>query len=401
MSGREKLGGLPRNIDAALARRMIETRRAIHHNPELSHHEHDTASLVGKALAEAGIAEVTPVFNTGLVATIRGARPGRTLAIRGDMDALPIQEKRPDLPFASKNPGVMHACGHDVHTAIVLGVATALHRRRAELAGTVRVIFQPAEEKEPVGAPEVIKAGHLEGVEAILSLHVDPDIPVGSIGVRAGALLAGGQEFRITVAGRASHGARPHLGRDAIAAAAAIVGELQKIRSRRTDPLEPVVVTIGRIQGGTATNIIADHCVIDGTFRILDEGLRGEIAQMLGEMSAAVARANGCEATLETKTGEPVTMNDPALTDLVRAAAAEVLGAERVREVRRPSMGSEDFAFYARLVPGKMFRLGIRNEAQGLIHPLHHPEFAVDEAAIPVGAAVLLAAAERFLAKGA
>ncbi len=390
-------GTLPANIGRELAARMVEVRRQIHRNPELSHDEHNTADLVARTLRTAGVTDLVSVFNTGIVATIRGGKPGRTLALRGDMDALPIQENRPDLPFASQNPGVMHACGHDVHTAIVLGVALELHRKRAELPGTVRVIFQPAEEKEPVGAPEVIKAGHLKGVDGILSLHVDPEIPVGSIGVRAGALLAGGQEFAITVRGRASHAARPHLGIDAIAATCAIVGELQKIRSRRTDPLEPVVVTIGRIEGGTASNIIADKCTILGTLRVLDETLRGEVVRLIAEIAENVARANGAEATLDTRTGEPVLYNDPAMTELVRMSAMEILGPDRVREVRRPSMGSEDFAFYVREVPGMMMRLGIRNEDAGMIHPLHHPQFAVDERAIPIGAAVLLAATERFL----
>ena len=376
---------------------MVALRRAIHHNPELSHEERATAALVQKTLADAGITEVTPVFNTGLVATIRGTKPGRTLAIRGDMDALPIHEKRPDLSFSSKNPGVMHACGHDVHTSIVAGVAIQLHATRADWAGIVRCIFQPAEEAEPLGAPEVIKAGHIEGVEAILSLHVDPDIPAGKIGVRPGALLAGGQEFTITVEGKASHAARPHLGQDTIAAGAAIVTELQKVRSRRTDPLEPVVVTIGKFHAGTAKNIIADKAVIEGTFRILDEKLRGEVARMIEEIADQVARANGARARFDTHPGEPVTYNDPALTDLVRRAAAETLGTDAIVEIARPSMGSEDFAYYGQKIPAKMFRLGTRNEALGMSHPLHHPEFAVDERAIPVGAAVLLASARRFL----
>jgi amidohydrolase len=384
-------------IPGPLAERMVALRRAIHSNPELSHEERATAALVHKTLGDAGITEITPVFNTGLVATIRGAKPGRTLALRGDMDALPIDERRPDLPFCSKNPGVMHACGHDVHTTIVAGVAMQLHATRAEWAGTVRCIFQPAEEAEPLGAPEVIKAGHIEGVEAILSLHVDPEIPAGKIGVRAGALLAGGQEFTITVDGKASHAARPHLGEDTIAAGAAIVTEIQKIRSRRTDPLEPVVVTIGKFHAGTAKNIIADKAVIEGTFRILDENLRGEVARMLAEIADLVARANGARATFDTHQGEPVTYNDPALTDLVRSAATEALGPDSVVEIKRPSMGSEDFAYYGRKIPATMFRLGIRNEALGMTHPLHHPEFAVDERAIPVGASVLLAAARRFL----
>ncbi|MCX7356057.1 MAG: amidohydrolase [Alphaproteobacteria bacterium] len=391
------MSDLPRNITPALAETMIKARRAIHENPELSHEERETSALVRRMLESAGISEIEPVFDTGLVATIRGKGNGRTLALRADMDALPIEERRPDLPFHSKKAGVMHACGHDVHTSVLLGVALALQAERDKFSGTVRCVFQPAEEAEPLGAREIIKAGHMKGVEGIVSLHVDPEIPVGLIGVRAGALMAGGQEFTIRVKGRSSHAARPHLGIDALAAACAIVGELQKVRSRRTDPLEPVVVTIGRMQAGTAKNIIAETAVIEGTFRVLDEGLRSEVARLIESIAQNVARANGAEASFETLEGEPVLVNDAPLTDLVRRAASDILGAERVTEMRRPSMGSEDFAYYARVVPGTMFRLGIRNEEAGMVHPLHHPEFAVDERAIPVGASVMLAAARRFL----
>ncbi|MHB1216623.1 MAG: M20 metallopeptidase family protein [Alphaproteobacteria bacterium] len=391
------MSDLPRNITPALAEAMIKARRAIHENPELSHEERETSALVRRTLEGAGITEIESVFNTGLVATIRGKGDGRTLALRADMDALPIEERRPDLPFHSKKAGVMHACGHDVHTSVLLGVALALQAERDKFSGTVRCVFQPAEEAEPLGAREIIKAGHMKGVEGIVSLHVDPEIPVGLIGVRAGALLAGGQEFTIRVKGKSSHAARPHLGIDALAAACSIVNELQKVRSRRTDPLEPVVVTVGRMQAGTAKNIIAESAAIEGTFRVLDEGLRGEVARLIESIARDVARANGAEASFETLEGEPVLLNDAPLTDLVRRAASDVLGAERVTEVRRPSMGSEDFAYYVRVVPGTMFRLGIRNEEAGMVHPLHHPEFAVDERAIPVGASVMLAAARKFL----
>lgn len=391
------MSDLPRNITPALAEIMVKARRAIHENPELSHEERETSALVRRTLEGAGITEIESVFNTGLVATIRGKGDGRTLALRADMDALPIEERRPDLPFHSKKAGVMHACGHDVHTSVLLGVALALQAERDKFSGIVRCVFQPAEEAEPLGAREIIRAGHMKGVEGIVSLHVDPDIPVGLIGVRAGALLAGGQEFTIRVKGRSSHAARPHLGIDALAAACSIVNELQKVRSRRTDPLEPVVVTVGRMQAGTAKNIIAESAVIEGTFRVLDEGLRGEVAGLIESIARDVARANGAEASFEMLEGEPVLLNDAPLTDLVRRAASDVLGVERVTEVRRPSMGSEDFAYYVRVVPGTMFRLGIRNEEAGMVHPLHHPEFAVDERAIPVGASVMLAAARKFL----
>lgn len=379
-----------------LADKMIALRREIHQNPELSHDERETSALVRRELEAAGITEIDTFFDTGLVATIRGAGDGRLLALRADMDALPIEEAVA-LPFASRNSGVMHACGHDAHTAVLLGVTLALNDTRDSFGGTVRCIFQPAEEAEPLGGREVVKAGHLDGVEGVLALHVDPTLDAGAIGVRAGALLAGGQEFTIEVCGRSAHAARPQQSIDTISVAAAIVQELQKIVSRRTDPLEPVVVTIGKIHGGTAKNVIADRTVIEGTFRVLDEGLRGAVSGMIRDIAAGIAAAHGAEALVETSEGEPVMVNDPALTELVRQTGRDLLGDENVHEIALPSMGSEDFAFYAQAVPAMMFRLGVRNEAEGMVSPVHHPGFAIDERAIPVGAAVMLEAARRFL----
>ena len=355
--------------------------------------------MIRRELEAVGITDIESVAGTGLVANIRGAREGRLLALRADMDALPIQEARQDLPFASKNTGVMHACGHDAHSAILLGVTLALNEAREDLAGSIRCIFQPAEEAEPLGGRAIVEAGQLDGVEGVLALHVDPHLAAGSVGVRPGALLAGGQEFTITVEGRSSHAARPHLGIDTISIAAAIVQELQKIPSRRTDPLDPVVVTIGKIHGGTAKNIIADRTVIEGTFRVLDEALRRQVMGMIREIAAALAQAHGGTAHFDTTRGEPVLENDPGMTTLIQEAAASVLGPDRVHVLARPSMGSEDFAFYVNAVPGAMFRLGTRNEQQGHTHPVHSPEFGIDESAIPVGAAVMLEAARRFLAR--
>ena len=313
------------------------------------------------------------------------------------MDALPIKEARPDLPFASKNSGVMHACGHDAHTAILLGVTLALNEAREELAGTIRCIFQPAEEAEPLGGREVVRSGQLDGVEAVLALHVEPALDTGIVGVREGAMLAGGQELTITIDGRSSHAAKPHLGIDTISVGAAIIQELQKIPSRRVDPLAPVVVTIGRINAGTAKNVIADRCVIEGTFRVLDEALRAEVKGMIREIATAIGQAHGATVTLDTSDGEPVLENDAGLNALIRRSAEAVLGPEGLHEITQASMGSEDFAFYVQAVPGAMFRLGTRNVAAGHVHPLHHPGFGIDESALPVGAAVMLEAARRFL----
>jgi len=389
--------GLPEGVSAELAEKIVLVRRAIHEHPELSNREHDTQALVWRELTAAGIDDVKEVADTGLIATIRGSKgKGRILGLRGDMDALPIQEDT-DLPFASKNAGVMHACGHDSHTAMVLGATIALHRARANFAGQLRCIFQPAEETEPLGGRQVVESGVLDGVEGILSLHVDPAIDAGKIGVRAGPLLAGGQEITIRVKGTASHAARPHLGADAVLAACGIVQALQTIASRRIDPLEPVVVTIGKVVAGTAKNIIADSATIEGTLRVLGEEVRTEVVRLIRELAEGTARNHGCTAELETSGGEPVLMNDPGLTDLIRRTGHDLLGADNVVEIARPSMGSEDFAFYVRAAPVSMFRLGIRNEDLGYTHPLHHPAFAVDETALPIGAAIIVESARRFL----
>ena len=392
---------LPPGVSQFLADKMVAVRRAIHERPELSNLEQGTSTLVRRELEAAGITDIAPVAGTGLVATLTGTddQPGRVFALRADMDALPIQEARDDLSFMSKNAGVMHACGHDAHTAILLGATLALNALRDQWQGTLRCIFQPAEEAEPLGGREIVRSGQLEGVEGVLALHVDPDIDAGMIGVRDGALLAGGQEFTLTIDGCSAHAARPHLGVDTISIAAAVIQELQKIPSRRVDPLEPVVVTVGRIRGGTAKNVIADRTVIEGTFRVLRESMRGEIKTLIADIASGVASAHGATATLATSEGEPVLENDIGINDLVRSSAASVLGDACVREIASPSMGSEDFAFYVHAVPGAMFRLGVRNPSLGHTYPVHHPKFGVDEAALPVGAAVMVEAAQRFLSK--
>ncbi|MGH7265921.1 MAG: M20 metallopeptidase family protein, partial [Candidatus Rokuibacteriota bacterium] len=316
-----------------------------------------------------------------------------------DLDALPIAEQT-GLPFASRRPGVMHACGHDAHTAILVGVALALHGARAALPGAVRCIFQPAEELEPLGGREVVRAGCLDGAGAVLALHVDPTLPAGRIGVRSGPLMACADTLTVTLRGRGSHGAFPHLGVDAIAVAAAVVQELQKIPSRRIDPLEPVVLTIGTIRGGTRSNIVADEVVLEGTVRTLDEGLRGAIREMIRDVVQGVARAHGAAGVVAVVPGEPVLRNDPAVTALVREAGAAVLGPAGVVDIPRPEMVAEDFAFYVERAPGAMFRLGVKNDARRIVHPLHDARFDLDEAALAVGAAVFLEAARRFLEGG-
>lgn len=384
-------------LSPELLRRIVEWRRTVHRNPELSHQERETSAFVRRELEAAGITEVSVVGDTaGLVATVRGVGPGPTLAFRAELDALP-QDEATGLAFASSRPGVMHACGHDGHLALVLGVAVALHENRSAFRGAARCIFQPAEEAEPLGARDVLIAGGLDGVDAILGFHMDPELPVGTVGgLVAGPRAAASDELTLVIRGRASHAARPHVGVDAIAVAAAVVQELQKIPSRCTDPLEPVLITIGEIHGGKARNILADTVTLTGIIRTLSPEVRKEVAASVERIAGGVARAHGAEAEVHIVEGEPVLMNDARLTRVVEEAALSVLGAEHVVEGARPAMGADDFAFYAARVPGTMVRLGASNAEKGIVYPLHHPRFTFDEDALAVGTKVALAAAARF-----
>ena len=379
--------------------KMIAVRRAIHSNPELSNNEYDTQRIVRDTLISAGITSIDDIAGTGLLVDIVGKQgPGPIIGLRADMDALPIQEAT-SFDFASQNPGVMHACGHDVHTSILVGSIIALHEVRDRYAGTIRCIFQPAEEAEPLGGKRVVASGILSDVEGVFALHVDSDIEVGKIGVRSGPLLAGGQEFRISVRGKAGHAARPHLSIDAIVVGAEIVRGLQHISSRQINPLDPVVVTVGKFNAGTASNIIADAATVEGTFRVLDETVREQVRYSMRQMIEGVASGYGAEADLELTDGEPVLVNDVDLTELIREVGQEVLGNNNVVELDRPSMGSEDFAFYVEAAPITMFRLGIRNEIKGYTFPVHTPNFSVDEHSIGIGAKVMTAAALKYLEK--
>jgi amidohydrolase len=390
---------VPFGIPAGLSGKILRLRRLIHEHPELSHEERETTARVRAELEAEGLTDIRGAAGTGLVVTIGGRDGGKTLALRADLDALPLREES-DVPFASKRPGGMHACGHDAHTAILAGVAIALHHTRQELAGTVRCIFQPAEESEPLGARKIVSEGHVAGVDGILALHVHPGISVGQVGVRQGPLMACAGELSITIEGRSVHGALPHLGVDAIAVAAAIIQELQKIPSRRIDPLEPALITIGKIQGGTVRNVIADRVQLDGIVRTLDEDVRKAVGDMVRDVACAIAEVHGARARVEFISGEPVLRNDPALTAIVSEAAREILGPAGVYEIPRPQLLAEDFAFYLERVPGVMFWLGVRNDSKGIIYPLHDSRFTLDEDALLVGAAVLLRAVHRFFGEG-
>ncbi|MCS7088473.1 MAG: amidohydrolase [Thermoflexales bacterium] len=383
----------------ALAERIIAIRRDLHQHPELAFEETRTAGIVAEALAALGYEVQTGVGKTGVVGLMEGgrrvARPV-TLLLRFDMDALPIHEEA-DVPFKSAVPGKMHACGHDAHTAIGIGVATLLARQRSAWGGTVKFVFQPAEEIVS-GALAMIQDGVLENPrpDHTLSLHMWADEEVGIIGVTEGAALAASAAFTITLRGRGSHGAAPHLGRDPIVAAAQLITALQTIVARNVPPLESGVVTIGSIHGGSAPNIIPDSVELRGTLRAFSEAVMQHLRARLESIVHHVAAAMEVEASLSFSNGTPPTVNDPHIGKLVREIAAAVFGAERVRSDYR-TMGAEDCSFFLQAAPGAYVFIGAGNKAKGITEPHHSPRFQIDEDALPIGVALMTAAAIRVL----
>lgn len=367
---------------------LVAIRRDLHRYPELAFEEHRTAALVRRTLEGLGLSP-RPAASTGVVAEIAGGRPGPMVALRADLDALPIEE-RTGLPFASEVPGKMHACGHDIHTTILLGAAERLLQRRERLAGRVRLIFQPAEEVCQ-GAKAMIAEGVLDGVDAIYGLHNSPRVPVGEVRVSAGPVLASSDTIKITVHGEGGHAARPHRARDPVVAAASIVLNLQSALTRSVDPLVPVVVSICTLQAGTASNVIPDRAELSGTVRCLDPAVREQLPELLESLVRASAAAHRCTAQLELRPNAPPLVNHAEQADVVRRAAARVVGAERVR-VHQPEMVSEDFAYYLEKVPGCFFTFGVGGE-----HPVHHPQYTADEACLPLGAELMAAVAEEAL----
>jgi amidohydrolase len=380
-------------IDEAAEEEMISWRRHLHAHPELSFQEHETTAFIAERLAEWDIAAERPC-ETGVVARLRGGAPGPTIALRADIDALPIEEENA-FGFASTAKGVMHACGHDGHTALVLGVARAMSRLQGGFAGEIRLLFQPAEEVIPGGASALIDAGALRGVDRVVGLHLWSAFETGLVSVRPGAIMASTDEFRLAVRGPGGHGAFPHQTPDSLVAAAAIVGELQTIVSRRIDPLAPAVVTVGTFHGGTAFNIIPSEVRLSGTVRALDEGVRERIQAELGRTVEHVALAHDVAAELAYTRGNPTVVNDAGTTDVLRDAATAVAGADRVIEAE-PAMGGDDFGFYSQTIPSSYVWVGARNPEVGAEFPHHHPRFTVDEASLGIGARVMLAALQRL-----
>ena len=376
---------------AALRTDLVELRRTLHRRPELSEEEHGTAALLADLLERAGVDVRTGVGGAGIVGRIRSPRGGPVLALRGDMDALPIHDGK-DAPYRSEIDGVCHACGHDVHATAIVGAARLLAERAEELPGDVVVLLQPAEELSR-GARAMIADGALEGVDAILGLHAFPNLPAGTVGLRHGPMCAAAESFRIVVAGRSGHAARPHLGVDAILTASSVVGSIHHLVSRRVDPLAPAVITLGTLRGGVATNVIADRVDITGTVRTLDMDLLGRIRTQLQEVVHGICLASGAEFHFEViETNPPLTNDGPTVGRLHEVLEAE-LGPGAVVDLEDPSMGSEDFAFFLEAVPGTLVRLGTHGGTEATRHPLHHPLFDVDESCIATAVRTLAAAA--------
>lgn len=382
----------------AFENELVEIRRDLHMHPELGFQEVRTSGVVERELQRLGI-ETRRVAQTGVLGVLRGAGGGRTVGLRADMDALPITEQS-DVPYASQNQGVMHACGHDAHTTCLLGAARLLSRRRGDLAGTVKFFFQPAEEG-PGGAAPMIAEGVMDDpkVDGVFGLHVAGDLPVGQIGVRSGPSSAAADEIVLDIIGESGHAAHPHRAVDAIVAASHTVLALQTLVSRELNPTELMVVTIGTIQGGVKRNVIAERVRLNGTVRTFNPELRRSVPERVERVVKGVTEALRARYELDYRFGYPPLINEPAATGLVRRVAAGLLGPEAVYETPQPTMGAEDFAYFLERAPGCFFRLGTRRP-DGPVIGGHTPTFDIDERALPIGAATLAGAALEFLDRG-
>ena len=378
---------------------VIAWRRDIHAHPELSQHEERTAGIVAEVLGGLGLEVTRNVGGFGVVGLLRGKGEGKTIALRADMDALPLTEAT-GLPFASQTPGVMHACGHDTHTAMLLGTACALRDLRDELRGSVKFIFQPAEELNPTGgAPGMITDGVLEGVDALLALHVWPSFETGQVVTRPGALMAASDRVFLTVKGQSAHGSRPDQGVDAIVAAAHVVTGLQAVISRSVSPLASAVLTIGTIHGGARYNVIPDCVKLEGTVRTLNPDVQDRMPELITRTARGIAEAFGAACDVEYVRGYPPMMNDPALTEKVCASVRKRLGEDSVKIAGQPDLTAEDFAFFARERPAVMVWLGcrpkgVKPEDMGM---LHNTRFSPDEECFKYGIEFFAGSAIDFL----
>jgi amidohydrolase len=374
--------------------RLIEIRRHLHAHPELSGMEHQTSAYIAGVLSSCGLNVKEAVGKTGVVGELVGkGSDRRTLAIRTDMDALPIQEHL-ELDFVSANPGIMHACGHDVHATLGMGTAMVLSQLSDNLPGNVRFLFQPAEEIA-LGAKWMVQDGAMKDVDAIYGVHVFPSIPARRVGIRYGALTSAADELEIVIQGESGHGARPHQAIDAIWIAAQVITNLQQAISRTQNPLHPIVLSVGQIQGGRAPNIIADRVTMTGTVRSLHPESHANLPQWIENIVQGVCQTYGAKCQVDYRRGVPSVLNDETLTQIIESATREAWGDESVQILPEPSLGAEDFSVYLDNVPGCMFRLGVGHDNK-TNYPLHHPKFEVDEDAILTGVVTMAYAAYKY-----
>jgi amidohydrolase len=393
-AGDEALEGRIASAAEGLRDQLIAQRRDFHMHPELSNREERTSRVVAERLRALGLTDIkTGVGRYGVTALLVGAKPGPVVAVRADMDALPIQEVN-DVPYKSQTPGVKHACGHDVHTTIELGVAEVLSKMREDVRGTIKFIFQPAEEGAPTGeeggAKLLIKEGALENPrpQAIFGLHTEPNLQAGQIGYQVGPAMASSDTFSIIIRGKSAHGAQPQNGVDAVVIASQCVLALQNIRSRRIDPLEPLVITVGTINGGTRFNIIAGEVKMTGTMRTLSDQVRERAIALMRETLSNVTAAYGATFELNFEDGNPVTYNEPSLVEETLPTMRRVVGDKNAIALK-PFMPSEDFSNYQKIVPGFYYYLGVGNRAKGITAGWHTADFDVDEDSLVVGVKVM------------
>jgi amidohydrolase len=369
---------------------IVSIRRHIHSNPELSFEEEKTSAFVSQRLTELGITHTKNIGGYGVVGIIEGKNPGsKVRALRADMDALPIVEQN-DVAYKSKNPGVMHACGHDVHTSSLLGAAQVLNELRDDFEGTVKLIFQPAEEKLPGGASLMIKDGVLKNpdVSYVSGQHVMPHLPAGTVGFRSGLYMASTDELYIKVKGKGGHGAMPHLNIDPVYISAQMIVALQQLVSRMANPIIPTVLSFGKVIANGATNVIPNEVYIEGTFRTLDEKWRNDAHIKMKSLAEDLVKAMGgtCEFVIDK--GYPFLYNDEKLTAKNKTLAQEYLGKDKVIDLDI-WMAAEDFAYYSQVLPACFYRLGTRNEERGIISSVHTPTFDIDEEALKVGVGLM------------
>ena len=378
-----------RHLAKQYAPDFIAIRHHLHAHPELSYQEFETSKFVQEQLTRTGI-PFQVMAGTGVVGLLKGRNAdSRVIALRADMDALPIEEEN-DVPYRSKNVGVMHACGHDVHTTVLLGAARVLHELKDEWEGTVKLIFQPGEEKNPGGASLMIKEGVLENPapQAIFGLHVHPGLEMGKLSFRGGMVMASADELYITIRGKGGHAAAPHLTVDTILVASHLIVALQQIISRNRNPLSPSVLSITSVQGGHTTNVIPSEVRLMGTFRAMDEEWRFRAHELIRKLATELVHSMGAEIDLHIDVGYPMVYNNEALDRVARMEAREYMGADRVLETE-VRMGAEDFGYYTRQIPGCFYRLGVMNLEKGITAGVHTPRFNIDESAIEIGVGMM------------